>query len=482
MQLVNKHYPYKMRIKFLSIIACFLFVSIAISSCLDSEDTYVVSSDATVHAFGLDTIHGRHYKFAIDQINRRIYNLEPLPVGADTLIDSILIDTFQVNGYITSGLTGLTGQDTILNLNNHQNLTGASRIYKGGNIQPVGDEPCLKFRIIAADMETKLEYTLYLSIYEHDPDSMRWSKEATTGLPTASFADMQTAATLGDKLLLYVNENNAVKLYENSTTQYAAWSNPTLNGVTFSQLPELVKLNKLNAPQARNQEMLFATADQKVYQSADGSQWDEVSALIAPQGYSLNKLICGFENSLIGLFEKEGENYLMSSTQDITAWNVDTAVKMPEGFPTENIYATEYQTSNLLNQVMIVGKAKEDAKKIIPWAYDGNSWTMLDPDTEYKSYCLTEKLGFKPALMHYNDKFYMFGERLNFIYTSKNQLAWYESDKKFFLPKEVDLRGNYTMAIDQNQYIWLISGGCKNPGQENNEVWRGRLNKFGYNN
>ena len=42
-----------MRIKFLAIIASFLFVSIAISSCLDSDDTVELSSDATVHALAL---------------------------------------------------------------------------------------------------------------------------------------------------------------------------------------------------------------------------------------------------------------------------------------------------------------------------------------------------------------------------------------------------------------------------------------------
>ena len=63
-----------MRTKFLLIIACFVFVSVAISSCLDSDTEYVYSSDATVHAFALDTIHGKKYKFEIDQIQRLIFN------------------------------------------------------------------------------------------------------------------------------------------------------------------------------------------------------------------------------------------------------------------------------------------------------------------------------------------------------------------------------------------------------------------------
>lgn len=75
-----------MRTKFLSIIACFLLMSMAISSCLSSDDDYEFSSDATVHAFGLDTIHGKHYKFTIDQLNREIYNMDSLPVGSDTIM------------------------------------------------------------------------------------------------------------------------------------------------------------------------------------------------------------------------------------------------------------------------------------------------------------------------------------------------------------------------------------------------------------
>ena len=149
LQLVNKHYRTKkeMRIKFLSVIACFLLMSIAISSCLSSDDEYEVSSDATVHAFGLDTIHGKHYPFTIDQVKREIYNIDSLPVGSDTIIDSILIDTFYVTGYVTSG--NIT--DTILNINNYQNLTGAATV-EG-----------LKFKIYAADGLTTRDYTLRIN-------------------------------------------------------------------------------------------------------------------------------------------------------------------------------------------------------------------------------------------------------------------------------------------------------------------------------
>ena len=88
-----------MRIKFLSVILSFLLMSIAISSCLDSDENYEYSSDATIRAFGIDTItKGVYYKFTIDQLKREIYNVDSLPMGADSIIKRILIDTLTVTG------------------------------------------------------------------------------------------------------------------------------------------------------------------------------------------------------------------------------------------------------------------------------------------------------------------------------------------------------------------------------------------------
>lgn len=155
-----------MRIKFLAIIASFLFVSIAISSCLDSDDTVELSSDATVHAFGIDTVYGKHYKFTIDQLRRKIYNQDSLPIGADTIIDRILIDTFTVSGWITSRdeMNSISG-DTIFNRADSVNLTKA-----------INTENGMKFKIHAPDGFTVNEYSLEIRVHKQDPDSLVWDK------------------------------------------------------------------------------------------------------------------------------------------------------------------------------------------------------------------------------------------------------------------------------------------------------------------
>ncbi|MEG0039218.1 MAG: DUF6242 domain-containing protein, partial [Bacteroides sp.] len=102
-----------MRIKFLSVIVSLLFVSFAISSCLnDNNQVGEYSTDATIHAFALDTVHGKSYQFTIDQLKGEIYNLDSLPMGSDTIIDKILIKTLTtVSGAVI--LINKEGKDSI---------------------------------------------------------------------------------------------------------------------------------------------------------------------------------------------------------------------------------------------------------------------------------------------------------------------------------------------------------------------------------
>lgn len=203
-------------------------MSMAISSCLSSDDDYEFSSDATVHAFGLDTIHGKHYKFTIDQLNREIYNMDSLPVGSDTIIDSILIDTFYVTGYVASG----TVQDTVLNTSNYQNLTAATTA-EG-----------IKFRIYAADGVTIREYTLHINIHQQEPDSLQWTNmtDLIAGFPTTSITNRQKAVVLGNDLLVYVLNGSELTAYRTSTKVFDSWEEVGVQGLpALDRMPAFVK-------------------------------------------------------------------------------------------------------------------------------------------------------------------------------------------------------------------------------------------------
>ena len=233
-----------MRIKFLTVILSFLLMSVAISSCLDSDTNYEYSSDATIRAFGIDSIgKGIYYKFTIDQLKGEIYNVDSLPVGADTIIDRILIDTLDVIGWVTSGVN-----DTLFNMNDSVDLRAP-----------------IKLKVHAADGTTMREYLIKVNVHKQDPDSLLWEQQPS--LPVLPSPDKLKAIVLEDELWIYTSSTTA---YRHSLTVSAGfrWDEVHING-----LPEDAKLNSI----VKFDGQLFVTNDEgKAFCSDNGVDWQEI--------------------------------------------------------------------------------------------------------------------------------------------------------------------------------------------------------------
>ena len=365
-----------MRTKFLAIIVSFLMMSVAMSSCLESE-TYEYSADATVYAFGIDSIHGKYYTFTIDQLSRVIYNRDSLPMDADTILDRILIDTMTVTGWITSA-------DTVVSISDSMDLRPA-----------VNNATGMKFKIFAADGVTNREYTLKINMHLQDPDSLVWKNmdEEAEIFSATPIAGEQRSVILGNELLLFTSNTT---LYKTSIEPYQyGWSKQTVSG-----LPENVKL----ASVLHSQEKLYMlTETGEVYISADGMTWNQatelgnqVVALLASIGQNeLN----GTENSVAAIVKgDDGADYFCVTTDDVT-WEQGNAV--PAGFPTENIYYTNQLNANGIEKVYLVGMPQANSTKTIPWfTLDGKEWADLATNT--LAYCpgLTN-----PSMMYYGGLF-----------------------------------------------------------------------------
>lgn len=443
-----------MRQKFLLCIASFLLVSIAMSSCLDSDTTYETSTDPTVHAFGLDTILGVDYVFSIDQVNRLIYNIDSLPVGSDTIIDSILIDTFTVTGYVTSG-----DLDTVLNISNYQDLSGAA----------LGDG--LRFRVHAADLVTYRDYYLKINIHQQDPDSLQWSQPAT--LPVLSTVGRRLKAVTweGDLLIYFYDGVEQIMAYRTPAHTFGAWEEVAVGLPVDADMASVVKAGNAGS---LGTALYVATETGDVYSSTDGVAWSLEDGLSG----SVVTLVGNYVEQLIGLVTDEsGVTWFAEAASDQSGWTVRE--EAPDDFPRKNLYSTTFQTSNLLRQMMVVGYAT--GERIIPWAYDGTTWAAMDPTTSYDTYCLTSVLGYYPAIVYQGGDFYMVGERLRGIYTSSAGLAWYETEEKVMLPSISDIGYgvgvNYSLAVDEENYIYLVASSTDFSYYN---VWRGRINRLGF--
>ena len=451
-----------MRIKFLSVIVSFLIVSFALSSCLDSDDNYEFSSDATIHAFGIDTIHGKHYKFTIDQLNRLIYNRDSLPVGSDTIIDRILIDTMTVTGWITSG----SPTDTVFVMSDSVDLRPA-----------MNNDAGMLFKAHAADGVTVREYKLKVNVHLQDPDSLVWTDMQKRGNIFSNTINLgqQKAVVLGDELFVYTSNSTA---YKTSTApDKYNWSK-----VNVSNLPSDVKLT---SAVEYNNALYMVTESKRVFSSTNGGAWTEVTTL----GDNVIVLINGFSDRLSGIVEINGKQYF-NICKDGKNWEAENTAdnlileEVPAGFPTENISTTQTNTGNGVEKVVLAGMPLANEKETTPWfSLDGKGWASL-ANTMYDTYCPGMV---NPAIMYYGDMFYCFGGELDAIYNSITGIAWSKTETKFLLPQEFKGKGAYSIIVeptkdktvapaDKRDFIWVIFGG----NGTKNEVWRGRLNRLGF--
>lgn len=448
-----------MRIKFLSVILSFLLMSIAISSCLDSDENYEYSSDATIRAFGIDTItKGVYYKFTIDQLKREIYNVDSLPMGADSIIKRILIDTLTVTGWVTSGLN-----DTVFNMNDSVDLR----------------EP-IKLKVHAADGITTREYTIKVNVHKQDPDSLIWREMPS--LPASPASGKQRSVILNEDLLVYTSTTTA---YRTSVSNPASiqWGNL----ITISGLPSDAKLTSIINFDNR----LYTTAENgKAFYSDNGTNWEEMDM----QGMYMVTFLAGIpadevtgsKNMLTGIFAKDGKNFFCAKSAGETTWKEGEEV--PSDFPLKEIYSTVFTNASGIKQTVVVGNVEETVEATTPWfSKDGLVWADMSTPTDFS--CPAMK---NPAIMYYGSQFHMMGGEFKTIYSSLAGIAWNESADKFryasekvIIPGEdeddkdtieykslFEGKGDYSLAIDKNHYIWI----AWNDGS----VWRGRLNKLGF--
>ena len=348
-----------MRIKFLSIIASFFMVSFVITSCLDNDNEVNYSPDATIRAFELDTIgYGVNYKFTIDQVSRLIYNVDSLPVNADTIINSILIKTLTTaSGIVT--MKDQNDQDSIVNINDSIDLTKYVNATEKNNF--------LVLKVWAPNMEVQNEYKVNIRMHTMVPDSLSWGKDPIANNPVRNTAEKQKVVTLGDKILLFAQNN---EIY--STAIPAGSPTDRLNygqkwdKETTGKLPDGADVTSI----IRFVDKLYLlTKNKEVYNSNDGLTWTKDEVLNS-DGVSVTNLITSFSdsdgsnhkkiNGIAGIVEINGEKYFSFAEKDVT-WekDIDKLTVVPAEFPINNLSADVYATESGTLNAIVVGNTED---------------------------------------------------------------------------------------------------------------------------
>ncbi len=427
-------------------IACLLGVCIGFGACVKGNDEdYEMNVSTVVTAFAIDTIYGTNYPFTIDQVNHRIFNVDSLPVGSDTLLSKISIRTFSTSGIITSGLL-----DSIFVAGQVTDLT------------PAINKPGMTFKIVANDGSRFQEYSLQVNVHKEDPNAAKW--KVMPNLP-ADFSEANYVTDFqmlkrGHELMVML-EGNLLMKADVSQNDYV-WETFTMEG-----LPEDAILHSVRNFQGT---LCVATTSGDVYTSEFGEYWEKNEALSG----GVISLLAAFSDKLTAIKEVEIDS-LYSMDSYCLAYSLDEPWIVGEpvqaGFPVGRVNVDTYISSTGVERAILVGDIDEPTDRIVPWmSIDGDDWGDMTTNTEFFCPLLSN-----PSVMFYNRFFYMVGSGLDVMYESMGGLVWGKCVGKFQLPEKVSGHEHYAMIADEADFIWLLVIG--NEG-ESNQLWRGRLNKL----
>lgn len=455
-----------MKLRVINIIVSLFITACTISSCLDTDAVeYEYSSNASITAFsitdsivthypavvnGKDTtlskaVTGTDYPFIINQIEGLIYNPDSLPVGTDIskVVVNITADTKGI--FIVAETDSLWEETDSLNFQNP-----------------------IQFKVMAEIGSFGRTYTAKINVHQQEPDSLSWTKMDSNFPKT-----IQKQKAIYTNNSIYVFAEGSDQVFMTTATDGKNWSEPaTIDIPTKADYSSVMVWDN----------KFYILAANELYTSTNGIQWSKIDS-----AQKISRLLANIHTEsnqkIIGI---DPDNYYIDSKDGIV-W--DRYELMPEEFPTKHISAVSYalDTNDQLGRVVLIGNNDITTDTIT------SVWTILNTETCWSNIS-NENTNYacpkleNSQLIQYQDQLYMFGgpgqyngtiQAFEYFYVSKdNGISWKAITKMMMFPKEFNAlyeesEGNYSCIVDDQQFIWIM-------WSQTGEVWRGRINKLGF--
>ena len=502
--------------------------SFAIKDKIETQYTEKVNGKDTTLTF---TVDGTKYPFAIDQGTRHIYNVDSLPVGTDISKvvvsiksdgigifivaedkDSLWNDTDSLNfekpvRFKVMAMSGVYGPIYKAEINVHKqvpdslqwshrgssfdNTIQAQKAVTLGDYIYVFAQQDNGTAVTSTHINDGKTWTPLQALPENMQNAdyssvMAWGNQlyilADNDLYCSS--DGKSWSKMGtntkfEKLIAGVHSEHNCKLYAVTSTHI----NDGKTWTPLQALPENMQNADYSSVMAWGNQ-LYILADNDLYCSSDGKSWSKMGT-----NTKFEKLIAGVHSEHnCKLYAIDTNNHFMEST-DALVW--DTNGEVPANFPKNQLSYTAYPlvTNKFIDRMVLMGEN--------PIATDTTStvWTRLTTEDSWADYPTAAYDSFycpklaNIAMIHYNDQLYAFGgpgksfgkdiPAFSRFYGSTDQgITWKPVSRYVFFPTEfTDLYnhadGNYSYVVDKNNFLWII-------WSRSGEVWRGRINKLGF--
>lgn len=426
-----------------------------LASCGDDNKSSELSSDCAINAIVLGnlsriyhtyldngkdtsysiTVPGAAYPLHIDQINRRIFNSDSLPVG--TAVNKVYFTTFSADGIVSYRLE--SGKDTLYSTKDTLDFT-SPRI----------------FTIYASDGSGSRSYTIDIKIHNADPDAYSWVAASPADNDVAKLENMRMIAKDG-QLYLWGSKNGTNVVMTRKTGEgVALWTKKDISGTDGLQTKSI---NLFNGK-------FVAISESGLVESENGADWTETATSLVP-----DRILAADEELYITV---SGKIY---SSSDLKSWKEEKADNSTAFLPTENIYSAVLPAVNNPNIENIVcvgyldGKTetwKKEMNKVYP---EDNAWSYY-PTTEETPRTLPYLKGFN--MMKYDGKLFcagINGDTVNVYTSTDGARAWKKVKVPTMVPAQTGKPTEIFMTPDDDNHIWLV---CSGTGT----LWKGYLNRL----
>lgn len=451
--------------------------AVLFASCIESDDNeFVLYDDVAITSFKISSSKilthttsstggdSTYYAtstavsavpFSIDHVNGEIYNPDSLPYGTNP--KNLLCEYTAKNNAVV-GLESLVG-DSVSYLTTTDSVDFSQPRY---------------VRVYSSDNQTTRRYKITVNIHKEQGDLFQWKKMASV----SAFASMDNVKTVvfGGNIWAFGVENGQTVSYMSGIADGSNW----------------VKSANAFGPEAYANVVaagsrLLVLDGSILKESADGLTFTEVAV-----ASNLSRLIGA---STTELYAIATDGSLMLSKDGGLSWSADKCDDELEKLPVQDISYTcsAFGYVGDTDYAVMVGNrsvtAYPDEKHAMVWrkvvehsADRAGQWSLIEFDGSM--YFPLPRLA-NLALFSYGSSLMAFGgagiggcteEAFKNVYESRDGGITWKVSKTVILDSAFDKNAtSLSVVADENNYIWIV---CCGTG----EVWRGRLNKMGWDN
>lgn len=429
----------------------------AFTSCGDDNNTSAPTPDCAINAAVLGTltrdyhttlssgkdtsyvvnVTGSVYPLHIDQLNRRVFNSDSLPVG--TRVNKVVFQSISADGVVAYRTD--SGQDTVFTTKDSIDFT----------------RPRL-FTVYSTDGTATRTYTITLNVRNADPDAFTWTREGEADGEVASLSDPRMICD-GSTLRLWGKSGGAPVALTRATTGDGGWTKTAVSGVSDIDTRSIVLFNS----------RFYAVADGGLAASADGAAWTAV----ATSPVSVERLLAAGPTELYAVAQGG-----VWRSPDGTQWTADSLDDSFGRLPSEQVCSAVLTADNnpRVKSVACVGYnadgQSETWKKEVNLGYAENEPWSYYPITAETPRTLPHMQGLN--MIEYDSNLFAFGVADDSVrvYVSNDDVrTWHRATISTALPAGIGRPASATAAADGEENIWLVCGGT-------GELWKGFLNSL----